>query len=172
MVFGQARGLWRSNLHNGLLAFAVVGAYVLFQRLGHREGVIFLVTGVVEALLFFGRQLGHSPTSAADRWWGWVGAGRWSSRWLVRRQLAWLVAAVAISVVALVVGLVGWGTPRAGLLSATLVPVAAGWAIVHGQHVAAYSALSWLSRAGTKFGLPPDAGSNRWVLAVLAFLRD
>ena len=41
-----------------------------------------------------------------------------------------------------------WHTPRAGLLSATLVPVAAGWAILYGQHVAAYSALSWLSRAG------------------------
>lgn len=75
VVFGQARGLWLSNLHNGLLAlaFAFVGAYVLFQRPGHREGVLFLVTGVVEALLFFGRQIGHSPTSAVDQWWGWLG---------------------------------------------------------------------------------------------------
>jgi DNA-binding CsgD family transcriptional regulator len=39
------------------------------------------------------------------------------------------------------------GSPRPGLLAATLVPVAAGWAIVHGQHLLAYSALSWLSRA-------------------------
>jgi DNA-binding NarL/FixJ family response regulator len=266
VVFGQARGLWLTNLHNGLLAlaFAFVGAYVLFQRPGHREGVLFLVTGVVEALLFFGRQIGHSPTSAADRWWGWLGvwplvialalttlsvicfpdgrlpsprwrwvvvavatitvlcaglsalwpveyasagvvttgpvhsrapaaaADLWSAvahpayvgfqvlwvvavvtRWRasgghVRRQLAWLVAAVAISVVALVVGLVGWGTPRAGLLSATLVPVAAGWAIVHGQHVAAYSALSWLSRTGTRSRDLPDDLARAVADALLA----
>jgi DNA-binding CsgD family transcriptional regulator len=35
-------------------------------------------------------------------------------------------------------------------VAATLIPVAAGWAIVHGQHVTAYTALSWLSRAGTR----------------------
>jgi hypothetical protein len=66
----------------------------------------------------------------------------------VRSQLTWLVGAAAVSVAALVIDLAIWDTPRAGLLSATLVPVAAGWAILHGQHVAAYSALSWLSRAG------------------------
>ena len=64
----------------------------------------------------------------------------------VRRQLTWLVSAAAVSVVALVIGLLTADTPRAGLLAVTLVPVAAGWAIVHGQHVAAYSALTWLSR--------------------------
>jgi len=246
VAFGQARGLWLSNLHNGLLAltFAFVGAYVLYQRPGHREGVLFLATGVVEAVMFFGRQVGHAPASEGSRWWGWLGVwplaiglalttlsvlcfpdGRlptvrwrwaaavvvviaiacstlsavwpveygsagiitthpvnrvapgtvtavWSAvahpayigfqvlwvlavvaRWRtsgghVRLQLTWLVSAAAVSVAALVVGLAIWHTPRAGLLSATLVPVAAGWAILHGQHVAAYSALSWLSRTG------------------------
>jgi DNA-binding CsgD family transcriptional regulator len=244
VAFGQARGLWLSNLHNGLLAvaFTFVGAYVLYQRPGHREGRLFLATGAVEAVLFFGRQLGHSPTSDGSRWWGWLGVwptavalalttlsvvgfpdGRLPSRhwrwvvaavavvavvcatfsaiwpveyrfagvvtahpfntgspnwvtdawsaiahpayiafqvlWIVavavrwrlagrsvRRQLSWLVSAAAVSVVALVVGLLLSGTPRPGLLAATLVPVAAGWAIVHGQHTAAYSALTWLSR--------------------------
>lgn len=47
------------------------------------------------------------------------------------------------------------GTPRLGLVTAGLVPVAAGWAIVHGQHLAAYSALSWLSRTGA-VDLPAD----------------
>ena len=46
-------------------------------------------------------------------------------------------------------GLLAAGSPRAGLLAATLVPLALGWAVVHGQHAAAYSALSWLSRADT-----------------------
>lgn len=242
--FGLARGLWLSNLHNGLLAvaFTFVGAYVLYQRPGHREGRLFLATGLVEAVLFFGRQIGHSPTSGGSRWWGWLGVwptvialalttlsvvcfpdGRLPSRqwrwvvaavvaitvvcaafsaiwpveydsagvitahplnaesprsvtdtwtaiahpayigfqilWIVavvvrwrvagpsvRRQLTWLVSAAAVSVVALVIGLLAAGTPRAGLLAATLVPVAAGWAVVHGQHIAAYSALTWLSR--------------------------
>ncbi|HEY1673281.1 MAG TPA: hypothetical protein VGG50_11235, partial [Streptosporangiaceae bacterium] len=64
VVFGQARGFWLPNLHNGLLAltFAFVGAYVLFQRPGHRVGVLFLTTSVVEAVMFFGRQIGHAPT--------------------------------------------------------------------------------------------------------------
>jgi DNA-binding CsgD family transcriptional regulator len=248
VAFGQARGLWLPNLHNGLLAlaFTFVGAYVLFQRPGHREGLLFVATGVVESVVFFGRQIGHSPTSDASRWLGWLGVwptvvalalttlsvicfpdGRlpsagwrwvvvavvvltavcaavsagwpveyrsagvttahpinartpasastvWSAiahpayvgfqvlwvlavvaRWRtagghVRRQLAWLVFAAAVSVAALVLGLAVWGTPRPGLLTATLVPVAAGWAIVHGQHVAAYSALSWLSRTGVQ----------------------
>jgi DNA-binding CsgD family transcriptional regulator len=57
------------------------------------------------------------------------------------------VSAAAVSVLALLAGLLFAGSPRAGLLSATLVPLAAGWAIVHGQHATAYAALSWLSRA-------------------------
>jgi DNA-binding CsgD family transcriptional regulator len=64
------------------------------------------------------------------------------------RQLGWLLAAVSVSAVALVVGLVVAGSPRAGLLTTPLIPVAAGLAIVHGQHAAAYSALTWLSRSG------------------------
>jgi DNA-binding CsgD family transcriptional regulator len=242
---GQAQGFWLANLHNGLLgvAFTFVGGYVLFQRPGHPEGRLFLATGAVEALLFFGRQLGHFPAAGRSPWLGWFGvwptaialglttvsvlgfpdgrapsrswrwvaagvgviavgcasvsaiwpveygstgvvtadpinahaasaaASVWSAvahpayaafqvlwvlvviyRWRiadgpVRRQLAFLVGAAGISVVALVAGLVAAGSPRAGVLTATLVPVAAGWAIVHGQHVAAYSALTWLSRA-------------------------
>ena len=66
----------------------------------------------------------------------------------VRRQLLWLVTAAAISVAALVVGLAVWQTPVPGLITAALLPVTAGWAIVHGQHLAAYSALTWLSRTG------------------------
>lgn len=244
VTFGLSRGFWLSNLHNGLLAlaFTAVGSYVVVQRPGHREGALFLATGVVEAVLFLGRQVGHSATDG--EWWAWFGVwpvvvalalttlsvicfpdGRLPSRWLrwvaaavvvvsvvcaslsalwpveyasaglstrhpvnaeapdavsavwsalahpayvgfqvlwvvavvarwrtagghVRRQLAWLVLAAGLSAVALVVGLAGWGTPRAGILAATLVPLAAGWAIVHGQHRAAYSALTWLSRTG------------------------
>ena len=252
---GLARGVWVPNLHNGLLAlaFTLVGAYVLYQRSGHREGLLFMATGTVEAVLFMGRQVGHAPPPDGGTWWGWLGvwpvaAGlalstlsvlcfpdgrlpsprwRWvvavvvsvagvctllsvlwpveySStgvvtehpfalggsavaatvwdvvahpayvalqllwvpavvvRWrgsgpLVRVQLTWVALAAALSAVSLVAGLLVAGTPRPGLLTAALVPVAAGWAIVHGQHLAAYSALSWLSRAGgASAGLPAD----------------
>jgi DNA-binding CsgD family transcriptional regulator len=255
VALGLTRGVWLPNLHNALLALAltVVGAYVLFQRPGHREGLLFLSAGVVEGVMFLGRQVGHSPTAEASPWWGWLGVwplvfalalttfavicfpdGRlpsprwrpvaavivaltllcaalsaiwpvgyasvgvttthplnatapdvvaeiWSvvahptyfgfqvlwvlalvARWRssdghVRRQLAWLVGAAGISVTALVAGLAIWHTPVPGLITATLIPVAAGWAIVHGQHVAAYSALTWLSRTGPKSeDLPTD----------------
>jgi DNA-binding CsgD family transcriptional regulator len=55
------------------------------------------------------------------------------------------------------VGQVGWQTPRLGILAATLLPLIAGWAIVHGQHLAAYSALTWLSRSAPESeSLPSD----------------
>lgn len=255
VAFGLSRGLWLSNLHNGLLALAltIVGAYVLFQRPGHREGLLFMAAGAVEAVMFLGRQVAYSPSSDASRWWGWLGvwplaiglalttiavicfpdgrlpSPRWHpvavtvlvitlvcatlsaiwpveyasagvttahpfhadapdaaarvwtwvahpaylgfqvlwvvalvARWRtsdghVRRQLTWLVAAAAISVAALVMGLVIWGSPVPGLITATLLPVTAGWAIVHGEHAAAYSALTWLSRTGPESkDLPTD----------------
>lgn len=244
MTVGFAQGFWFSNLHNGLLAlaFAGVGAYVLHQRPGHREGVLFMATGVIEATTFLGRQVGHASVSGTGEWWAWWGvwpvvvalalttlsvlcfpdghlpSARWSwlaaavvaitvvcatlsalwpveyasaglhtvhplnphapalastvwsalahpayiafqilwviavvVRWRssdgqVRRQLLWLVLAAGCSATALAVGLVGWGTPGPGTLAATLLPLAAGWAIVHGQQVAAHSALTWLSR--------------------------
>ena len=74
-----------------------------------------------------------------------------------RRQLAWVGLAAAVSAIALAVGLAGWGSPRVGILSATLIPLAAGWAIVHGRRLASYSALTWLSRsAGESADLPRD----------------
>jgi DNA-binding NarL/FixJ family response regulator len=250
---GCAQGLWPANLHNGLLAlaFALVGAYVLAQRPGHREGVLFMAVGVVEAVLFVGRQSGRpgADPSAWAVWFGvWpiaVGVGlvtvavvcfpdgrppsrRWRTfvvavgvvcaalaatsalwpveyasagvtaphpfdlpgagtaaavwgavahpvyavlqltwlvvvvvRWraagpVVRVQLAWVGGAALVSVALLVAGQALLGSPRLGLLSATLVPLAAGWAIVHGQHLAAYRALSWISRSGPS----PDAMAN------------
>ncbi len=271
VAWGCSRVLWAPNLHNGILAlsFSFVGAYVLYQRPGHREGLLFMATGLVEGVMFLGRQIGHDPSPGSSPWWGWVSVtlvpvalalctfavicfpdGRLPSpRWRVvgfvvvaiavvcatlsaiwpveyatagvvtphpinttspegvenlwaalahpsyvgfqiiwvvavvarwrsadrrlRRQLAWLIAAAVISLAALVIGLVIWGTPRPGLISAALLPIAAGFAIVHGQHVAAYSALTWLSRTGPKSDdLSSDAaravgealGANRAIL--------
>jgi signal transduction histidine kinase len=50
------------------------------------------------------------------------------------RQLRWLVAAVGLSVVALMAGLLVDGSPHAGLLTVPLIPVAAGIAIVESSY--------------------------------------
>ncbi len=245
-VAGFSRGWWVSNLHNGLLALSLagVGAYVLRQRPAHREGTLLMAAGLVEGVVFLGRQVAHGAAAGTHAWWGWLGvwpvalalgvttlavvcfpdgrlpSPRWRpvvglvavvvvgctalsmlwpvenaaagvptehpwaattpdavstvwnavahpsyaalqllwvvalvARWRssdggVRRQLAWVAGAAAVSLVALVLGLVVGGTPVPGLLLVPLVPVAAGWAIVHGQHAAAYAALTWLSRRG------------------------
>ena len=248
VVIGLGRGgVWVSNIHNGLLAlmFTFVGAYIAAQRPDHREASLFLATGLVEAVMFLGRQIGHSADGRSDSWWAWLGvwplalalglvtlsvicfpdgrlpsdrwrpvvlavvgiavvsaalsalwpveyasvgiatqhplnahapdlvARAWSavahpayglfqvlwivalvSRWRtadgrIRRQLLWLAWAAAASVAALAIGLVLAGTHVPGVLAATLIPLAAGWAIVHGQHTTAYAALSWLSRTDT-----------------------
>lgn len=254
VVFGFARGVWASNLHNGLLAltFTAVGAYVSSHRPTHRSGRQFVATGAIEAMLFFGRQAGHAPGSSADRWWAWAGvwllgpalalttlaivcfpdgklpSQRWrllgvgvggvvvvstvlsalwpvaypsagvvtvhpliatapgtakdlwaaithpvyvllqalwiaalATRWRAgnateRRQLGLLVAAAAISLLTLAVGLAGFGTHVPGVLAATLVPIAAGWAIVQGRRLAAYRALSWLARTSPGSDELPD----------------
>lgn len=252
VTLGLSRGLWPSNLHNGLLALAFtgVGAYVLHQRPGHLAGNLFLATGTVESVMFLGRQQAHHDGGV---WWAWIGVwpiaialglvtwcvvffpdGRLPSRhwrlvvaavglvtvacsavsalwpveyaaagvsarhpweaaapllvdrawsavahpayavlqvlWVVavvarwrradgheRSQLLWLLGAAAVSAATLVVGLVGWGSATPGRLAAALVPLAAGWAIVHGQHLATYSALSWLPRTdAAPHNLPHD----------------
>ncbi|WP_299051309.1 LuxR family transcriptional regulator [uncultured Nocardioides sp.] len=245
VAVGLERGVWWTNLHNGLLAtvLAAVGAYVLLQRPGHREGVLFLAAGLVQAVMFLGRQRGHDPVADVDRWLGWLGVWplavsiglvslvavlypdgrlpapgwRWvvrvgavlvalcaltsalwpveygatgvvtpfplalpqpafvqpawdavahpsyavmqllpllalAHRWhlsgaVVRRQIAWVLGAAVVSALAVVMGLVVWQTPRPGIWSAALLPVAAGWAIVHGQRTATRRALTWSAPA-------------------------
>lgn len=72
---GLSKGVWLSNLHNGLLglSFICVGAYVLHQCPQNRCGWAFLATGTVESIMFLGRQIGHDPTAESSAWWGWVG---------------------------------------------------------------------------------------------------
>lgn len=93
----------------------------------------------------------------------WVAAvvARWrTSGGRARRQLTWLVTAAVVSVVALAAGLLLATTPTPGLIAATLLPVASGLAIVHGQQSATYSALTWLSRTDRAPGeLPGDLAS-------------
>ena len=61
-------------------------------------------------------------------------------------QLKWFVSAVAGSVAVLLLGLAVTGTPRAGVLAATLIPIAAGIAIVE----TAYAVLLRDLRAAAK----------------------
>jgi DNA-binding CsgD family transcriptional regulator len=90
----------------------------------------------------------HPAYAALQVLWVVVVVARWRrADGHVRSQLLWLLGAAAISALTLAVGLAGWHTAEPGLFAATLIPLTAGWAIVHGQHLAAYSALSWLSRS-------------------------
>ena len=258
---GSPEGSGSPNLHNALLALSLtmVGAYVLFQRPGHREGLLFMAAGVVEAIMFLGRQVGHiAVTRGRTRGGAGWACGRWpialalttfavicfpdgrlpSPRWrpvavggrgdrarlrhpvgdLARgvrlrrsghhpsaarhrtRRCRALWTAIAhpayfgfqvLWVVALVArwrssrrqrtppaGLAGrgrgrlrggphrgagvWGTPVPGLIAATLLPVTAGWAIVHGQNVTAYSALTWLSRTRAESRTCPRTSHGPW----------
>jgi DNA-binding CsgD family transcriptional regulator len=225
---GAARGLWLANLHNGLLAlaFGCVAAWTLLVRHHHREAMLFAAVGVLESVVFLGRQVAHDATGHGASWWGWIGvwplavtlaALTWAvfcfpdgralspswrhvavvvtsvaallslcsalwpveyaaadlstpppfrlggarhaedvwrvvahptyaliqvswllavlARWrrangMLRNQLAVLGVAVGVATVALLAGLAIFGSPRAGLLTVPLVPVAAGWGMV------------------------------------------
>ncbi|MEJ7744317.1 MAG: hypothetical protein WKF73_18335 [Nocardioidaceae bacterium] len=75
--YGLWAGFHLDNLHNGLLAltFTAVGLYVVRMRPGHRVGRLFAAVGVLQAVLFFGRQYArHEPRVAGRRLAG-VGRG-------------------------------------------------------------------------------------------------
>jgi len=69
---GFAHGVWLANVHNGLLALAFggVAAWTLLVRPHQREALPFAAVGLLEGLLFLGRQVAHD---GAGTWWGWVG---------------------------------------------------------------------------------------------------
>lgn len=70
---GFAHGFWLANVHNGLLALAFggVAAWTLLLRPNHREALLFGAAGVLEGVLFLGRQIAHQ--GHGDTWWGWIG---------------------------------------------------------------------------------------------------
>ncbi|MFF4128775.1 histidine kinase [Microbispora rosea] len=113
--YGWSLGFHLANAHNGLIAasWTAVGLYVVRMRPRHREGWLFVATGVMHAVMFFGRQYGlHEGPLPAASWLGWLGVwplplaiagfgwmlmafpdGRLlSGRWL---GAAWAMAAVA-----------------------------------------------------------------------------
>lgn len=78
---GFGLGVHLPNLHNGLIAasFTAVGLFVLGKRPGHREGQLFVATGLAHAVMFFARQYGFFATGHADvalpgvAWVTWLG---------------------------------------------------------------------------------------------------
>lgn len=93
VAYGATLDFHVGNLHNALLGltFAGVGLYVLMARPGHRMGRLFVVLGVLSALMYLGRQAGlHGPVLPGGTWFAWV------SIWLV--PLAMAGAGVAIMV--------------------------------------------------------------------------
>lgn len=241
---GFTRGIWWANFHNGALgvSLSLVGAWLATERPRSREGVLFVAAGLVQAVVFLGRQVAHTATAgAAASWAGWIGvwptalavltttlavicfpdghlpSRRWrvpvvlagvlaaasallSALWPVEwesagltgeppfdlpgraaagavwdllahplyvvLQLSWIVAVavrwragrgrapllglllgVALAFAVLVLGLVATGSARPGLAAVWLVPLAAGWAALHGHALVRYRSLSWLTGA-------------------------
>ena len=74
--YGFSFGFHSDNAHNGLIgaSMTTVGLYVVRMRPRHREGWLFVATGVLHAVMFFGRQYGldTDPLPGAS-WLGWVG---------------------------------------------------------------------------------------------------
>jgi DNA-binding CsgD family transcriptional regulator len=72
---GLAHGVWLANVHNGLLAvaFGGVAAWTLLVRPGQREALFFAAVGVLEGVLFLGRQVAHQQGGDPRVWWGWFG---------------------------------------------------------------------------------------------------
>lgn len=72
---GFAHEFWLANVHNALLAlaFGAVAAWTLLLRPNHREALLFGAVGVLEGVLFLGRQVAHQGPGDADQWWGWIG---------------------------------------------------------------------------------------------------
>lgn len=76
VVSGWYLGFHLTNAHNGLIAaaFTAVGLYVVRMQPWQREGWLFVATGAVHAVMFFGRQYGlHDPLLPGATWIGWLG---------------------------------------------------------------------------------------------------
>ena len=74
--YGWYLGFHLENVHNGLLgaSFTAMGLYVVRMRPRHREGWLFVATGVLHAVMFFGRQYGlHGAALPGASWLGWIG---------------------------------------------------------------------------------------------------
>ena len=76
LAYGWSFGFYVDNAHNGLLgaSFSAVGLYIVRMRPRHREGWLFVATGVLSAGMFFARQYGlHDGGLPAAAWIGWLG---------------------------------------------------------------------------------------------------
>ncbi|NGO46103.1 hypothetical protein [Streptomyces ureilyticus] len=74
--YGWYLGFHLDNVHNGLIgaSFTTMGLYVLRVRPRHPEGWLFVATGVLHAVMFFGRQYGlYDGALPGASWLGWVG---------------------------------------------------------------------------------------------------
>ena len=153
---------WRWVIGVGAAITTLIAAASALWPVGYESAGVtspppFILPGmpVVEAIW---TPVAHTAFAAFQFVWLVAVVARWrTSGPTIRRQLIVVGASVVVSLVALLVGLVGWGTPTPGVLAACLVPVAAGWAIVHGQYLATHSALTWLAgRTADATSLPSE----------------
>ena len=75
VTLGVLHGVWISNLHNGLFALAggLTGAILLSRRPEQPLARLFVVWGLISAVIYAGRQVGLGAGSAANPWLAWFG---------------------------------------------------------------------------------------------------
>ncbi|MBV9952468.1 MAG: hypothetical protein JO291_10990 [Acidimicrobiia bacterium] len=122
-VLAVASALWALDYERAEVAtappFVAPGADALRGSFHGIEVVVFPVFQVIWLACVIGRRARATPDEA--------------------RQLRWLIASVALSAVVLLVGVIVAGSPRAGLLTLPLIPLAAGFAIVESAYEALVS---------------------------------
>ena len=123
-----------------MVAVAVVLAIISalwpvdYDRAGLVAAHPFDVPGANRAAAFFDRARPAAFTAFQVVWLACVVARFRRASSQEARQLRWLIAAVALSIMVLVFGLVAEGSPRAGLLTLPLIPIAGGVAIVEASY--------------------------------------
>lgn len=75
VTLGVLHGIWISNLHNGLFALAggLTGAILLSRRPEQPLARLFVVWGLISAVIYAGRQVGLDAGATANPWWAWFG---------------------------------------------------------------------------------------------------
>lgn len=75
VTLGLLRGVWISNMHNGLFALSggLTGTLLLSRRPGQPLARLLLLWGLISAVIYAGRQVGLDGGVAANPWWAWFG---------------------------------------------------------------------------------------------------
>ncbi len=127
-------------IHTTMVATGVILAGISamwavdYERAGIAIGPPFSLPGATGVSRFFDVAQPIAFTAFQVTWLVCVIARRSSATAVEARQLRWLMASVGVSALVLLIGLAVEQSPRAGLLTVPLIPIAAGIAIVEASY--------------------------------------